>query len=591
MATSEVPRLESEDVRAIVGDVYARRGHAYFERGHLFHARLGRGQIRAFCAGGRPEPYRVKVFFEQGRVHDSRCTCPIGRACKHVAALLYAWAQTPEIFRQADGWEERLGGLSKEQLLAVVLSLVEHDPLIEETFSVAVRAFETPAHGHVDSGPFRAQAERILSDAIFGFRPVEEFIDGLTRLTDMAQIQRQMGHVERAAAIYRGLLDALSEHGLAPEGFDGPLAGFEAEVAAELADCFARLPAGESRRLSLHALVDVYVGSVASGRLHLDQLVEESIIAQATDEERSAVAQRLRRSLAAHDDLRANQSLDAGLGTRRGYEAFLSILEAGPLDSDALLDFFRRTDRWAELVGRLLAVGQFDEAVSEVRHAPLWEIPRLANLLVEHGEPQYALMLVRERLGEERAGALLSWLIDFYDARGQFDEAMDWARRRFEHTPNADHYHVVRRFAQKLGVWQAIRPVMLTTLERTSLDEFVRALLVEGQFDRAVALWQEALEHGAGLASSTQLRLAEAAEAVRPALALRIYIAFVEALIERRTRPQYRMAARYLSRIQRLYEEAGQEHSWHALLANLVEEYRRRWALIDELQRANLLED
>src|SRR5690606_34860631 len=139
-----------------------------------------------------------------------------------------------------------------------------------------------------------------------------------------------------------------------------------------------------------------------------------------------------------------------------------------------------------------------------------------ADLLVEHGEEARAVLLVRERIGESYMGSLAGWLVDFYGSRGHYSEALEWARRRLQNNRTADHYLAARHYARKLGVWSSQRPALLKLLARSSPDEHIKALLGEGLFDRAAAVWQEYVEAGQPLANATTLRLAEQAERRRP---------------------------------------------------------------------------
>ena len=59
---------------------------------HVRDLEINGSQLSAVVQGTAPEPYTVQAYLSQGQSGDtmvvSRCTCPVGRHCKHVAAVL-----------------------------------------------------------------------------------------------------------------------------------------------------------------------------------------------------------------------------------------------------------------------------------------------------------------------------------------------------------------------------------------------------------------------------------------------------------------------------------------------------------------------
>lgn len=111
----EPRKLSLADLREIVDDpVELAKGAGVFDGGGLQH--LARFERRLFAdaaagAAGRgsrptssaPPPYKVQIHFEERGVRG-RCSCMAARTrpfCKHAAALLVAWAQTPDAFAEA----------------------------------------------------------------------------------------------------------------------------------------------------------------------------------------------------------------------------------------------------------------------------------------------------------------------------------------------------------------------------------------------------------------------------------------------------------------------------------------------------------
>jgi uncharacterized Zn finger protein len=397
--TSFLPTIDERDILLHVGEAAADRGRMYFEQGRLFDERTLPGELRGYCAGGQVNPYLVRVVFHADTIVESRCTCPIGHRCKHVAALLYGWLEEPHRFASTPGWRERLLGLAPGQLVAIVEALIAHDVHMEQIFETALGALEpsAPVDGH-------------------------------------AQAQEQ------------------------------------------------------------------------------------------------------------------------------------------------------------DLISTLLRLGERKEAVLEMRRAPLWQLPAIADIFVDCGEDELAMLLVRERLTEgPQDEPLLSWLIDYYDERGRFEDAFQWARRRFQHRPTSDHYIETQRFARAIGIWASVRTPLLNQLRRSSADEHLLALLAEGQLDEALEHWQRGREKGFPWQVSTTTALATSYELTRPALAIALWLDAIDTLIAKRTRAAYRQAAADLEQVRRLHIQSAEGQSWHEIIEELVRSHQRRWALLEELDKAGLL--
>ena len=84
------------DIEHAVGEAAYLRGLDYLRRGMVRSAAFGpHGRVHGEVSGSRPRPYAVAVRYESrdnGRLVpvDGRCTCPVGRNCKHMAAVLLA---------------------------------------------------------------------------------------------------------------------------------------------------------------------------------------------------------------------------------------------------------------------------------------------------------------------------------------------------------------------------------------------------------------------------------------------------------------------------------------------------------------------
>jgi uncharacterized Zn finger protein len=79
-------------------------------------------ELRGYCHDSSDTPYRVSAQLRPGGLVTAHCTCPYdwGGICKHIVALLLAWAHAPEEFKETAPVDERLVGKSKEELIALI---------------------------------------------------------------------------------------------------------------------------------------------------------------------------------------------------------------------------------------------------------------------------------------------------------------------------------------------------------------------------------------------------------------------------------------------------------------------------------------
>ncbi|HWU47684.1 MAG TPA: DEAD/DEAH box helicase [Humibacter sp.] len=126
MPTADFPLVDAADIRRFVGSAAFDRARPYARNGAVSKLEWDApaGELRATVAGTRSRPYRCQVSLEVAPgnallpVHSS-CDCPVGTACKHVAAALLAGnarsvADAPGGRSSDAGWRGALGALAQE---------------------------------------------------------------------------------------------------------------------------------------------------------------------------------------------------------------------------------------------------------------------------------------------------------------------------------------------------------------------------------------------------------------------------------------------------------------------------------------------
>src|SRR5258708_26656758 len=79
--------MQLSKLRTHVGQKFFGRGRHYFLLGKVSGIKQGDGFIEGRVKGSQSEPYKTSITLKNGEVIDSKCTCPMGGSCKHVAAL------------------------------------------------------------------------------------------------------------------------------------------------------------------------------------------------------------------------------------------------------------------------------------------------------------------------------------------------------------------------------------------------------------------------------------------------------------------------------------------------------------------------
>ncbi|HEX8834170.1 MAG TPA: SWIM zinc finger family protein, partial [Abditibacteriaceae bacterium] len=139
--SEDFPALSEGDIAALATAKVLTRGRALFDDGALEELTRRDAEISAVCAGSEDEAYSLKVTLSPSGITETRCTCPYeyDGICKHLAALLLAWAHTPEAFdiveakAKAAGktasplWRE-LQNHDRDALAQLVVQLVETEP-------------------------------------------------------------------------------------------------------------------------------------------------------------------------------------------------------------------------------------------------------------------------------------------------------------------------------------------------------------------------------------------------------------------------------------------------------------------------------
>ena len=214
--------------------------------------------MAALCQGSDDEPYLLSAQVNAHGVQETRCSCPYeyDGLCKHLVALLLAWAHTPEAFGYVEAKTTKsvaepttesallleLRSRERDELAHLIVQLIETEPKLRAVVRRLLRTRLTP--GDVTKTE-RAVAALVRKVKRTGYE------------TNFAQVQRELRFQLRGVAslaaqrptdavkLYLAIIKGLMAAGEAPFQWDDDrhLVGASQECVAGLATLLPRVGA------------------------------------------------------------------------------------------------------------------------------------------------------------------------------------------------------------------------------------------------------------------------------------------------------------------------------------------------------------
>jgi tetratricopeptide (TPR) repeat protein len=453
--------ITESELRQAFGDRTFARGRDYFTRGYVEPGVKKGNKLFGAVLGSAPEPYRVCV--DLAEEIQSECSCPVHAMCKHGVALTLHWLNERSAFCDADELLASLANKEKSELLKIIERLIEHEPVLATTVTLAE--------------PTREQ--RVNLDAMT--RKVRQIIQGHRNYYTLSGVITELEHVKKsgdslaaegrlqeAVAVYLLLVEqgiAAFENGM--DDSDGMLG----ELVIDCVHAFST-NAVELQEEQKRALIAPVAAILACGDYGLE--TNEMLYAVATQENVSSIEAELLRMLPAdedkfHGDVYRRRILDllTHMYDNMGlHEAAVSVmLEAGLMNPE---DYLR-------LAKALLARGKAQEAFAYVQ----------AGLRVREGEKRdYALSELYFQLVNR-----------FLDDRVATEQAVDLEVVKQEATSTAltllvyrfdpATYKLIKRVCKKLGRYDEL----LAALRQHCKDAVILQVLVhDARIDDAIDL-------------------------------------------------------------------------------------------------------
>jgi SWIM zinc finger len=624
----QLPPLTVPDVRAWVGDRNLTKGRPYFSGGALRNPRRRDMNLRGECWGTAPTPYQVEIQLDANGIASGSCSCPVGHGgrCKHAAVLLLAWLHSTEAFAEVVDADEALAALDRDRLTQIMKQVYARFPEARGWLDTELTRLTRSPAAAVPSGDAEsvaASVTRALDDARTARNGAEVLPIAVEDLLTTARAAASQGDYARAATLYLGVaegahralkhaLDSVEEGGDEYDEYDDyDEYGYSGYYDDE-ADYDAILDATHLAMLALDAAVPGLAGCLEhltdpTQRVPVIDLLTNVLLMNLEDYvvDQGNFWDALNAALIEHttpDERRAlvarflDGRPEGGWQLQDYYARHRSIIL--PLahtffTEDDYLALCQDLQAYEELLDELLRLGRVDDAVGELYRRPnplLYE-----GIFATHGQADRYYDVIRNLPAAESDPTLIAWLRDHAEARGDLEDALDFARRAFNHSQSTANYRPLRTIATKLGRWEALHRSILERERKanhwpTLVELYLEDQDVDGALDAVTHLAEDRQDPLYSPGVDLRLRVAAAAAATRPDASIALYIAAVDHLLTYRGRPYYARAAELLGRVRDLYRARGQGATWQGLITRYREEYRRLTALQDELAKATLFE-
>ena len=581
--------LTEKQIRERASEQSFQKGLSYYKSDAIYNparqATPGGVTLTAQCEGSSAPSYRLHVELDAGGVRSTSCTCPYdwGGDCKHIVALLLMYIHQPDEFFEQESVKGLLVGLEKDELVTLVLRLVERDPDLYDALELAIPAVKIvgqPASSgaarkrqtQVSEQAYRKQINRILKQAYRG-----DYYDDWNEPGHIGDLQELLetgvkfldaGDAEGALIILRVLLEELTEDYDSDMDYNGDLACVIQDIGMPLAEAILSVELDSN----VH---DELQGAMQKILDNLDEMIE-------AEDELELILAALEHGW---DDLP-----DEGTEWETYEEEYWMVLNqlkqarlnvmARRGDDEAFLHLAEKSDT-KRYVLKLLELGQVDEAVkASEKLNNTSDAFAVAQKLREAGRLSDAIALAER--GLELKGyythQLALWLAPLEESQGRNDMALLAYRTAYDESPSIEIYRHIKRLAG--ANWKNLQTALVRKADGGySKDVLVDIYLEEGDWEAAIKVAER---------DTWSFRLLEkVADAVilyRPDWVIRVSLKQSDALIKKTQSKLYPIAAHWLERAKKAYQQKGQVGEWQIYIDNLRTTYARRPALQREIQ-------
>ncbi len=569
------------------------RGLALYDNDALSQLTHTGDILKGLCEGTEAPFYQVKAKLDAGGVISADCSCPFNFPgyCKHIVALLLAFADDPQQFTESFDIKPQLAQLNREQLLSLFDQLLADLPEMSDWLSAVLaepskeqpktsKAKPAKPRREPNLEPHRKRIRSIMSNV--GDRGYFEYgyAGGVVQqLDEVVQTAREFlngDDAETALGILLALLNETTDVFERVDDSDGELGDFFDEVAPVLTEAILSLELDDTRRDdldteldSLHGGLDDYSVSSLALPLKALRLGWDAAPDAFDDEVEDEFSDHWRPETDAQKLTRAQLNVLARQGRTDEYLALCEragehlryAMKLVDLDrvSEAVkyaLQHLRLTKDAYELAQQLRAAQHLDQAIHLGEHG-----------LTLHG-------------GKAELG---NWLAPIEEAQGRASQALAAWEAAFKERPTLVGWQSLERLSNQ--DWPQRKRELLATIA-TTYDHSPHAeiLLYENDYEAALQLGDKH-PHDYRLRAQIADAIVAQHHPKGAEWVIQTSIAEADKLIAKTQSKYYQHAAEWLRRVKAGYAQLDQTADWQAYLRLLKEKYRRRPALMGYLNK------
>lgn len=610
-------KLTEASIRTGAAEKSFARGQELFRRGAVSDTAVQGNKLSGLCEGSESPFYKVRAEMDEGGVRSASCTCPydFGGYCKHIVALLLAYARKPERFAARRDPAELLRDLSREQLIELVTKLLREQPDLSDTVEAALAtpsvtgARKTPAarRKKIDAEVYRRRVRAVMhgldhmrtSEAYWHVGGLVEELRGVER---SAREFLDAGDPESALRILLTLLEESHDGFEYIDDSNGELGDYLDGLGETLAEVILSLDLDEDERedivndldelhdkLSDYGVEGLSVATMAAqygwGEPPQEGLARRTEADDDEDEDEWDESD----EEGDDEDESAPAAGDDWHAPAWSHEDPMQALTRAKLN---VLERQGRTDEYLTLclhagahlryALKLLKLDRLPEAVSHaLKHLNIAsEALTLAQHLREFGHLDEAIRVGARglRLGGQKA-ALGQWLGPVEEAQGRTKQALEAWLAAFREAPSLAVWQTIKRLAGPR--WNKLKPEVMASLEKFyDKQPLAEVLLHEQEWDAAIRVADKHARDYRVVAA-----VADALVAHRPEWVIRASVKQAEELIAPTKSNLYPAAADWLRCAKAAYAQMDRADEWRKYLMQLKEQYRRRPALMAQLER------
>jgi uncharacterized Zn finger protein len=578
------------------------RGLELYRNGAISDTAIQGNILTGHCEGVQSPFYKVRAELDAGGVRAASCNCEydFGGYCKHIVALLLTFAREPEQFVVREDVAKRLAELGREQLLALLTELLDEVPDLSDWLEAAIpatvasrppksataKAATPKKKKKVDTEVYRQRVRGIMH-SLDHMRASEAYwyVGGLTeQLSGVEKTAVEFLNAGDAETAFRILMTLLEE---SYDGFEyiddsnGELGSYLNRLGKTLAEVILSLDLDEEQREDILSDIDEIHSKLSN--YGVDGL-----------EVAVAAAQYGWGELPREAHWRSVEEVDDEESFASGGHEWWRPQPVSKVLTRAKLNVLERQERTEEFLALCLESGEhlryalklasLDRVSEAVKYAiehlgDADDALKLAQALRESGHLDESLKIGERglKLGGSKA-ALGSWLGPIEEAQGRAAQALEAWQAAFHSSPSLAEWKTIKRLAGSR--WKRMKPELMASLEKGYNHQALAEVLIEEQeWDAAIKVADERT-HDYRLVAT----VADALIAHRPEWVIRASIKQSDVLILKTQSKYYPYAAEWLRRVKAAYAQMRQTGEWQKYLSKLKEQYRRRPALMAQLE-------